>query len=87
MLFERYRQLHNLYPEREFYFVHTSRKELEIQGNSMVGYPEGGMQLEFRDNLPFVRIQVNYQGKTIHLSSILIDTGSVFFDSGNRLFI
>jgi hypothetical protein len=27
----RYRQLHQEYPQREFYFVHTSRDELEIQ--------------------------------------------------------
>ena len=27
---QRYRQLHQEYPQREFYFVHTSRKELDI---------------------------------------------------------
>ena len=27
---QRYRHLHQTYPSREFYFVHTSRKELEI---------------------------------------------------------
>jgi hypothetical protein len=28
---QRYRALHNEYPQREFYFVHTSREELDIQ--------------------------------------------------------
>ena len=28
---QRYRQLHQIYPQREFYFVHTSRKELDIR--------------------------------------------------------
>lgn len=27
----RYRDLHHNYPQREFYFVHTSRKDLDIQ--------------------------------------------------------
>lgn len=27
---QRYRELHKQYPSREFYFVHTDRKELEI---------------------------------------------------------
>ncbi len=27
---QRYRYLHQAYPDREFYFVHTSRKTLEI---------------------------------------------------------
>jgi len=27
----RYRELHQEYPQREFYFVHTSREEIEIQ--------------------------------------------------------
>ncbi len=28
---QRYRQLHQEYPQREFYFLHTSRKELDIR--------------------------------------------------------
>ena len=28
--FQRYRELHQQYPDREFYFVHTSREILEI---------------------------------------------------------
>ncbi len=27
----RYRELHSEFPQREFYFVHTSREELDIQ--------------------------------------------------------
>jgi hypothetical protein len=29
--FERYRQLHQEYPNRELYYVHTSREELHIR--------------------------------------------------------
>ncbi|MEA3352108.1 MAG: hypothetical protein U9Q82_16000 [Chloroflexota bacterium] len=28
---QRYRHLHQIYPHREFYFVHTSREELDIR--------------------------------------------------------
>jgi len=35
--FQSYRHLHHLYPEREFYFVHTSREELEIYERHWVG--------------------------------------------------
>lgn len=28
--FDRYRQLHQQYPQREFYYVHTSRDSLDI---------------------------------------------------------
>lgn len=34
---ERYRHWHTLFPEREFYFVHTSRNELDIRERSWVG--------------------------------------------------
>ena len=30
VVFERYRQLHQQHPEREYYFVHTSRENLDI---------------------------------------------------------
>jgi len=33
----KYRQLHTQYPEREFYFVHTNRKELDIRERQWVG--------------------------------------------------
>lgn len=33
----RYRQLHLQYPTREFYFVHTSREELDIRERQWVG--------------------------------------------------
>lgn len=33
----RYRQLHQQYPFREFYFVHTSREELDIREREWVG--------------------------------------------------
>jgi hypothetical protein len=29
--FERYRQLHQQFPDRELYYVHTNRKSLEIR--------------------------------------------------------
>jgi hypothetical protein len=34
---QRYRQLHQEYPQREFYFVHTSREELNIQERYWLG--------------------------------------------------
>jgi hypothetical protein len=33
-----YRRLHQQYPQREFYFVHTSRPELDIHQMHWVGY-------------------------------------------------
>ena len=33
---QRYRRLHQQYPRREFYFVHTSREELDIRERDMV---------------------------------------------------
>jgi hypothetical protein len=32
-----YRRLHQQYPEREFYFVHTSREELDIRERNWLG--------------------------------------------------
>ena len=32
-----YRRLHQQYPDREFYFVHTSREELEIEVRYWLG--------------------------------------------------
>ena len=34
---QRYRRWHLRYPEREFYFVHTSRKRLDIRERQWVG--------------------------------------------------
>lgn len=34
---QQYRSLHHQYPEREFYFVHTSRTELEILERQWLG--------------------------------------------------
>lgn len=34
---QRYRQLHRKYPEREFYFLHTSREEIDIQEREWLG--------------------------------------------------
>ena len=36
-----YRRLHQQYPEREFYFVHTSREELDIRETHWVGLWRG----------------------------------------------
>jgi hypothetical protein len=38
---QRYRQLHQDYPSREFYFVHTSRKSLDIQERHWLGIRRG----------------------------------------------
>ena len=35
------------------------------------------MKLTLIDNLPFVTVALTYRGKTIQISSVLIDTGSV----------
>jgi hypothetical protein len=34
---QRYRRLHQEYPMREFYFVHTSRQELDIRERVWIG--------------------------------------------------
>ena len=39
--FDRYRQLHRENPEREYYFVHTSREELDITERRWVGVRPG----------------------------------------------
>ena len=33
----RYRELHQKYPQREFYFVHTNKKALDIQERQWLG--------------------------------------------------
>lgn len=38
---QNYRQLHQKYPTREFYFVHTSREELEIRERKWLGIRSG----------------------------------------------
>ena len=35
--FERYRQLHRQYPNREYYYLHTSRERLDIQEVQWMG--------------------------------------------------
>ena len=39
---QNYRQLHQQYPEREFYFVHTSREELDIRERQWLGIRRSG---------------------------------------------
>ena len=34
------------------------------------------MRLQLRDNLPFVSITVNHQGKKVKIKNVLVDTGS-----------
>jgi hypothetical protein len=34
------------------------------------------MQLELKDDLPFVSIQVSYQGRLLTIPGVLVDTGS-----------
>ncbi len=36
-----YRQFHQQYPTREFYFVHTSREELDIRERQWLGIRRG----------------------------------------------
>lgn len=36
-----YRRLHQQYPAREFYFVHTSREELDIRERAWTGIRRG----------------------------------------------
>lgn len=38
---QKYRKLHKQYPDREFYFVHTSRKRLDIQERQWLGIRRG----------------------------------------------
>ncbi len=38
----RYRSLHQQYPEREFYYVHTSRERLDIRERQWLGIRRGG---------------------------------------------
>ena len=38
---QRYRHFHRTYPQREFYFMHTSRKEPEIHEQSWHGIRRG----------------------------------------------
>lgn len=38
---QRYRELHRQYPLREFYFVHTARKNLEIYEQQWIGIRRG----------------------------------------------
>jgi len=38
---QRYRHLHQEYPAREFYFVHTSRGELDIRERQWLGIRRG----------------------------------------------
>jgi len=34
------------------------------------------MRLQLRDNLPFVSITLNHQGKKVNIKNVLVDTGS-----------
>ncbi len=34
------------------------------------------MQLQLRDNLPFVVVQLSYQGRAVEIPDVLVDTGS-----------
>ncbi len=38
---QRYRQLHQQFPQREFYFVHTGREELDIRVHRRLGIRTG----------------------------------------------
>ena len=38
---QRYRQLHQQFPQRAFYFVHTGREELDMRVRSWLGVQTG----------------------------------------------
>ena len=38
---QKYRRLHQQHPEREFYFVHTSRRQLDIRERQWLGIRRG----------------------------------------------
>ncbi len=38
---QKYRRLHKKHPDREFYFVHTSRKQLNIEVRQWLGVRRG----------------------------------------------
>ena len=40
-----YRRLHQQYPAREFYFVHTSREELDIRERQWLGIRRGNASI------------------------------------------
>lgn len=39
--FQRYRRLHQTYPQREFYFVHTGKEKLDIHEQQWLGIRRG----------------------------------------------
>lgn len=41
---KRYRQLHQVHPLREFYFIHTSRKEIDILERHWAGVQRAEIQ-------------------------------------------
>ena len=43
---KRYRQLHLEYPMRELYFVHTSRKELDIRERQWLGVRRSAAKID-----------------------------------------
>ena len=43
-----YRRLHQQYPDREFYFVHTSRKTLTIREQQWLGVRRGNVAVASR---------------------------------------
>jgi aspartate/methionine/tyrosine aminotransferase len=45
--FDQYHRLHQHYPRREFYFVHTSREELEIRERQWLGVRLGNVVTTF----------------------------------------
>jgi hypothetical protein len=45
---QQYRVLHQKYPEREFYFVHTSRAELDILERQWLGIRKSNAALSTR---------------------------------------
>jgi len=42
---QRYRQIHQEFPQREFYFVHTSREELVVRERQWLGVRKGDATL------------------------------------------
>lgn len=67
MAFNHYHEWHKNYPEREFYFLHTSKEQLAIVERQWLRIRKN---VATRDNLLFTRIELAYQNKKFYYSKI-----------------
>ena len=71
-----YRRLHQQHPEREFYFVHTSREDLDIHETRWVGLWRGNAVSVATIVSPFITVSITYCGAGLEIPNVLVDTGS-----------